>query len=106
MNVWDFIKSHVLPVELGDSVFIPDVSEWDEVKSRFLSSDSFDSKGTLYKRFSGFMAELPGTVEGLKLMDQFDDDLFNIGVLLPKKECLSEVYDPVIGLDKWVKPRE
>ena len=52
------------------------------------------------------MAELPGTVEGLKLMDKFDDDLFNIGVLLPKKVCLSEVYDPVIGLDKWVKARE
>jgi len=76
------------------------------VKSRFLSSGSFDSKGALYKRFSGFMAELPGTVEGLKLMDQFDDDLFNIGVLLPKKECVSKVYDPVIGLDKWVKARE
>ncbi|MGD0406615.1 MAG: CRISPR-associated helicase Cas3' [Candidatus Bathyarchaeia archaeon] len=105
-DVWAFIKSHVLPVELGDSVFIPDLSEWDEVKSRFLSSGSFDSKGALYKRFSGFMAELPGTVEGLKLMDQFDDDLFNIGVLLPKKECVSKVYDPVIGLDKWVKARE
>jgi len=105
-DVWDFIKSHVLPVELGDSVFVPDVSEWDGVQSRFLSSDSFDSKGAIYRQFSGFMAELPGTVEGLKLRDKFDDDLFNLGVLLPKKECLSQVYDPVIGLDKWVKPRE
>ena len=52
------------------------------------------------------MAELPGTAERLKLMDQFDDDLLNIGVLLPKKECLSRIYDPVIGLDKWVKAHE
>lgn len=105
-GVWIFIKSHVLPVELGDSVFVPDVSEWEGVRSRFLSSDSFDSKGAIYRQFSGFMAELPGTVEGLKLRDKFDDDLFNLGVLLPKKDCLSQVYDPVIGLDKWVKPRE
>ncbi len=105
-DVWAFIKSNVLPIELGDSIFVPNLSEWDEVKMRFLSSTSFDSKGKVYKRFSGFMAELPGTVEGLKLMDKFDDDLFNIGVLLPKKVCLSEVYDPVIGLDKWVKARE
>jgi hypothetical protein len=49
------------------------------------------------------MAELPRSVEDLNLEDLFDEELLSIGVLLPKKACLSEVYDETIGLDKWVK---
>jgi CRISPR-associated endonuclease/helicase Cas3 len=105
-DVWEFIKSNVLPVELGDSIFVPDVSEWDAVKMRFLSSTSMDNKGKLYKLFSGLMAELPRSVEALGLEDSLDQDLLSIGVLMPKKASLSEIYDEKIGLDKWVKPRE
>ena len=105
-DVWAFIKSNVLPVELGDSVFVPDVSKWDAVKMRFLSSTSVDSKGKVYKDFSGLMAELPRSVEALGLEDLFDAELMDIGVHLPKKDAIDQVYDPRIGLDKWVKPRE
>jgi CRISPR-associated endonuclease/helicase Cas3 len=105
-DVWAFIKSNVLPVELGDSIFVPDLSEWDAVKTRFLSSSSFGSKGKVYKLFSGLMAELPRSVEALGIEDSLDQDLLSIGVLMPKKASLSEIYDETIGLDKWVKPRE
>jgi CRISPR/Cas system-associated endonuclease/helicase Cas3 len=102
-GVWEFVKCNVLPVELGDSIFVPALSEWDEVKNLFLSSSSSEGKEKLYKRFSGLMAELPSSVETLGLTDRFDSDLLSIGVLLPKKDALSEVYDEKIGLDKWVK---
>ena len=105
-DVWDFIKNHALPDELGDSILVPDRQEWDVVKRQFLSSDSDKGKSKLYKRYAEFMAQLPSYVEKIDGLETlFDEELLEKGVLLPKKEALDIVYDPKVGLDKWVKKK-
>ena len=69
-------------------------------------SKSSERKGELYRRYADRMAELPRPIEDLKLEDLFDEELMDMGVLLPKKDAIDQVYDPRIGLDKWVKTRE
>ena len=87
-GVWDFIKSHALPAELGDSVLVPNSQEWDEVKGQFLSSDSDKNKGKLYKRYAEFMAQLPGALEKIDGLEALlDEELLDKGVLMPKKEA-------------------
>jgi CRISPR-associated helicase Cas3 len=103
-EVWDFIKSYVLPVEIGDSVLVPNRSEWDQVKNHFISKN-VQSKGVLYRRYADQIAELPKSVEALGLEDKFDSQLMDMGVFLPKKDKIDEVYDSKIGLDKWVDPK-
>jgi CRISPR-associated helicase Cas3 len=103
-EVWDFIKSYVLPVEIGDSVLVPNRLEWDQVKNHFISKN-VQSKGVLYRRFADQIAELPKSVEALGLEDNFDPQLMDMGVFLPKKDKIDEVYDSKIGLDKWVDPK-
>jgi len=52
------------------------------------------------------LAELPKSVEDLAhtgLKDLLDKDLLDLGVFLPRKDALNEVYDLKIGLDKWVE---
>lgn len=103
-EVWDFIKSYVLPVEIGDSVLVPNRSEWDQVKNHFISKNA-QTKGALYRRYADQIAELPKSVEALGLEDYFDSQLMDMGVFLPKKDKIDEVYDSKIGLDKWVDPK-
>jgi CRISPR-associated endonuclease/helicase Cas3 len=105
-DVWDFIKRHALPAELGDSLLVPNHQEWDEVKRQFLSSDSDKGKGKLYKHYAEFMAQLPGFHEKIDGLDALlDEELLDMDVLMPKKECIDLVYDPKVGLDKWVKKK-
>jgi CRISPR-associated endonuclease/helicase Cas3 len=105
-GVWDFIKRHALPADLGDSLFVPDCKDWDVVKGQFLSSDSVRGKGKLYKRYADCMAQLPRALEEIEGLDVLlDEDLLEKGVFMPKKEHLSMVYDPKVGLDKWVKKK-
>ncbi|MDR2203630.1 MAG: CRISPR-associated helicase Cas3' [Nitrososphaerota archaeon] len=102
-EVWAFVKKYALPDQLGDSVLVPDLKEYDEVRQQFLSTDSNKSRGKL-KGYAELMAQLPGSldkVEGLRAL--LDEDLLDLGILLPKKEALDTVYDPKVGLDKWVK---
>lgn len=58
-----------------------------------------------YRRFAEFAAELPKPFVELNrkhgLQQMFDADLMQKEVLLPKKECLADIYDPCVGLDKW-----
>jgi len=103
-DVWDFIKRHALPAELGDSLLVPNRQEWDVVKGQFLSSDSDKDKGKLYKRYAEFMAQLPQSLEKIECLEALlDEELLDKGVLMPKKEQLNIVYDSKVGLDKWVK---
>jgi len=32
-EVWEFVRNYVLPADTGDSVLVPDTTEWDQVKS-------------------------------------------------------------------------
>jgi CRISPR/Cas system-associated endonuclease/helicase Cas3 len=105
-DVWDLIKRHALPAELGDSLLVPNPNEWDEVQRQFLSSDSDKDKGKLYKRYAEFMAQLPRSLEqidGLEVL--LDEELLEKGIFMPKKDCIDLVYDPKVGLDKWVKKK-
>ena len=103
-DVWDFIKGHALPAELGDSLLVPYPHEWDEVKD-FLSSDSNKGHGKL-NQYAKFMAQLPRSLEEIDGLDVLlDEELLDKGVLMPKKEALNDVYDSKLGLDKWVKKK-
>jgi hypothetical protein len=105
-DVWDFIKRYALPAELGDSIVVPDPQDWAEVRQQFLSSDSGKDTGKLYSRYAKLIAQLPGFVDRTDgLGDLLDEELFEKGVFLPKKEALDLVYDSKVGLDKWVKKK-
>ncbi|MCL1977228.1 MAG: CRISPR-associated helicase Cas3' [Candidatus Bathyarchaeota archaeon] len=102
-SVWDFIEEKALPDELGDSLLVPHIEEYDEIRRQLLSTDSNKGRGKL-KQYAEFMAQLPGSIgKNDHLKSLLDEDLFAKGVLLPKKEFIAEVYDPKMGLDKWVK---
>jgi CRISPR/Cas system-associated endonuclease/helicase Cas3 len=103
-DIWDFIKKHALPDQLGDSLLVPSPQKWEEVK-QFLSSDSNKGHGKL-ARYAEFMAQLPGSLEKIDGLEALlDEELLDQGVLMPKKENLNIVYDSKVGLDKWVKKK-
>ena len=103
-EVWDFIKNNVLPIDIGDSVLIPHPQEWNEVKQHFVSK-SIERKGSLYRQYANLLAELPKAIEDLPLGDLLDQELMEMGVFLPKKDAIGQIYDAKIGLDKWVEPK-
>ena len=106
-DVWEFIKRHALPIELSDSVLVPNPQEWAEVKAHFLCSDRNKKKSKLYKSYAEFMAQLPSFLEKIDGLEALlDEELLEMDVLLPKKDCINMVYDPKVGLDKWVKKNE
>jgi CRISPR-associated endonuclease/helicase Cas3 len=103
-DVWAFVQKHALPTELGDSILVPDPEDWDEVKCRFLSLGSDGGKRKLYRQYAEFMAQLPCALGQIGDLESLvDEELLDKGVLMPKRECLSVVYDSKVGLDKWVK---
>jgi len=105
-GVWDFVEKYALPDELGDSILIPPIDEYDKIRQHLLSADSIKGSGKL-KRYAEFMAQLPGSIEkNDHLKSLLDGKLLDKGVYLPKKEFITEVYDPKVGLDKWVKKDE
>ncbi len=96
-QVWDFVNRHVFLDDEKDTVFIPDIEQWDEVKEALINSLPKDT----YKKFGDLTASLSsGTSFNNK--DFFDDELLEQNIFLPKKEHLAEVYDKNMGLDKWL----
>ncbi len=103
-DVWTFIRKYSLPLELSDSLLVPDYREWDEVKNHFLNPNLSKDRGKVYKRYAKLMAQLPRAIEEIDGIERLlDEELLKMGVLLPKKDTLNEVYDAKVGLDKWVK---
>ncbi|MCW4009943.1 MAG: CRISPR-associated helicase Cas3' [Candidatus Bathyarchaeota archaeon] len=103
-DVWKFVKDHALPLELGDSLLVPDPQDFEKIKKDFLSSDSNKGLGKIYTHYAKLMAQLPGSIEKINgLEDLLDEELLEVGVLFPKEKALGEVYDSKVGLDKWVK---
>ena len=93
-HVWQSVKK-----SLGDnyyeSVYIPELEEWDEVRDDLLS----ETKKRINKH-SRLLALLP--TNSYKLKKYFDEELLERKVLYPKKDKLFELYDETIGLDKWI----
>jgi CRISPR-associated endonuclease/helicase Cas3 len=96
-EVWQFIWKNVLSEDSRGSVLIPEQDEWEDVKQYY---DREESRGRgSYKRYADLMAELPQTPEDLKIRDHFDPDLYSRGILLPKRDYVSRLYDAKTGLD-------
>ncbi len=101
-KVWEFVYSNVLADDHQETVFIPENEEqWNEIKNSIVSSGKISK--TLVKKYAYHTASLVASPKKLGIADKFDDDLFEKNILMPKLEHLSEVYDPAIGLDKWLK---
>jgi len=97
-GIWEFMSKYVLEDE-RDPVFIPDLKDWDEVKELLMKKRLTKSD---YRTFSNITASLPRKVYDLGIEDYFDGDVSEKNILLPKKEYLNEVYDSVLGTDKWL----
>jgi CRISPR/Cas system-associated endonuclease/helicase Cas3 len=95
-GIWEFISKYVLEDE-RDPVLIPDLKDWDEVKELLMKKRLTK---TDYRRFSNITASMPRKVYGIE--DYFDGDVLEKNILLPKKEYLNEVYDSVLGTEKWL----
>ena len=96
-GVWDFIESEILGEDDRDTVFVPTAQEWDKVRADLLNGLPKE----LFKKYGLLTASLPKT----RLIDyakMFDAELLEKEILLPKKEMLSEIYDPELGLDIWL----
>ncbi|MDR2719808.1 MAG: CRISPR-associated helicase Cas3' [Nitrososphaerota archaeon] len=103
-GVWDFVRENAMPDQLGDSILVPTLHDYDEVRQQFLSSNSGKDRGKLYTRYAEVMAQLPSSVEKIDgLVELLDEELFDMAVYLPKKVFLDCVYDSNVGLDKWVE---
>ncbi len=102
--IWEFINNHVLDKSLEnerDTVLIPEVEEWEGIKQRLMKTRLTK---TDYRAFSNISASLPKKVYDLGIQDYFDADVFEKNILLPKKERLNQVYDGILGTDKWLIP--
>ncbi|MDE1766200.1 MAG: CRISPR-associated helicase Cas3' [Thaumarchaeota archaeon] len=99
-EVWKFIKEKVLPDDDQETVFIPEnQAQWNQIKNTFLS----DLERKRFRKFVTLTANLPKSPENLGIEKFFDAELYEKSILLPKWEHLNEVYDKVVGLDKWAK---
>ncbi|MFY9300239.1 MAG: CRISPR-associated helicase Cas3' [Candidatus Nitrosotenuis sp.] len=96
-GVWDFVNRHVFLDDEKDTVFIPDMYQWDEVKEALVNGLPKDA----YKKFGDLTASIPSGIN-LSVGDFFDDVLIEKNILLPKKDRLAEIYDQKLGLDKWL----
>jgi hypothetical protein len=94
-KVWEFINNYVLDNALEnerDTVLIPDLDEWDEIKVRITDS-SLTRTG--YRRFSDISATLPRKIYDLGIQRYFDEEALEKNILLPRKEYLDEVLHSI-----------
>jgi CRISPR-associated helicase Cas3/CRISPR-associated endonuclease Cas3-HD len=92
-KIWDSVGK--LLEDEKDPVLIPDPGDWDKVKELLLKSTKKD-----YKTFSNITASMPGKLDDLRIKrDKFHPDVLEKNILLPKKDCLNELYDSVLGTD-------
>jgi CRISPR-associated helicase Cas3/CRISPR-associated endonuclease Cas3-HD len=96
---WDFINRHVFLEDERDSILIPDINEWEEVKQGLTNKNRTRRD---YRKYSYLTASLPKSIDKLRIRNYFDPDLLEQNILLPKKEYLNIIYDPRLGTDKWL----
>ena len=93
-KIWEFIGEFL--EDENDPILIPDTGDWDKVKKLVLKSKTKKD----YKTFSNITASMPGKVDDLRIKrDKFNPDVLEKNILLPKKDCLNELYDSVLGTD-------
>ncbi len=96
-GVWEFVRNKVFQEDSRDTVFIPDIEYWDEVKNGLLCGVTRES----FKEFGNLTASLPISLDKVGA-EFFDEELIEKNILLPKKEHLEIIYDKDMGLDKWI----
>lgn len=96
-GVWEFVRNMVFQEDSRDTVFIPDIEDWDEVKNGLLYGVSRES----FKKFGNLTASLPISLDRIGI-NLFDEELMERNILLPKKEHLGTIYDNNMGLDRWL----
>jgi hypothetical protein len=98
-EVWTFINNHIFLDEERDSVLIPDIQDWDNIREILLKKKLTK---TDYRRLSNISVSLPQSIHKLDIQDLFDEEIFEKNILLPKKEYLDQVYDDKLGTDIWL----
>ena len=96
-KVWTFVKNELFTEDDRDSVFIPELENWDEVKDALINNTLKYN----FKEYGKFTATLPRSVYKIGI-EYFDEKLLEKNILLPKKEHLKTIYDENVGLDKWI----
>lgn len=96
-KVWTFVKNELFTEDDRDSVFIPELENWDEVRDALINNTLKDN----FKKYGEFTATLPRSVYKIGI-EYFDEKLLEKNILLPKKEHLKTIYDENVGLDKWI----
>ena len=96
-KVWTFIKNELFADDDRDSVFIPELENWDELKYALVNNHLKDN----FKKYGLLTATLPRSVDKIG-REYFDEELLEKNILLPKKEHLKTIYDENMGLDKWI----
>ena len=96
-KVWTFIKNELFADDDRDSVFIPELENWDELKYALVNNHLKDN----FKKYGLLTATLPRSVDKIG-REYFDEELLEKNILLPKKEYLKTIYDENMGLDKWI----
>lgn len=96
-KIWTFVKNELFAEDDRDSVFIPELENWDKVKDALVNNQLKDN----FKKYGEFTATLPRSVYKIGI-EYFDEKLLEKNILLPKKEHLKTIYDENVGLDKWI----
>ncbi len=96
-KVWRFVKNELFADDDRDSVFVPELENWDELKYALINNQLKDN----FKKYGLLTATLPRSVDKIG-REYFDEELLEKNILLPKKEHLKTIYDENIGFDKWV----
>lgn len=100
-QVWEFIYSNVLADDYQETVFIPDnEKQWHDLKNSIMSAGRIDKE--ISRKYSYYTAALSSSPTKLGIIDNFDEQLLELNILLPKLEHLQEMYHPKIGLDVWL----
>jgi CRISPR-associated endonuclease/helicase Cas3 len=100
-GVSSFVNNHVFAEE-GHSMIVPETEEdLQRISAELKSMQKFDKRS--FKAYSALAANLPDSAYKLPVKDYLDSDLMERGILLPRPGNLQQVYDPEVGLDKWIK---
>lgn len=105
-GVWEFVRDHTDGYE-KDSIFIPRTyQEWEDAKRDLLNPDS---RSDSIKKLAMLTATLPRQFDTLVndtnsdfTQDWFDNDLLQENIFMPKWDNMVDVYDEMIGLDRWI----
>lgn len=96
-KVWTFVKNELFADDDRDSVFVPELENWDELKNALVNNQLKNN----FKKYGLLTATLPRSVDKIG-REYFDEELLEKNILLPKKEHLKTIYDDNMGLDKWL----